>query len=404
MTSTDQDDSTAIPPFLTEIAEHLQKTMPDAWQWAASEDFAHQDIEAIRLDLLRTTIRLDRESNRRVYDLADQVVDKLHLNVPVTLYQLQNPINWNAAAVPLPAHAHLLFEGPLLRELGDSELTAVLAHELGHFLLWQIDDGKYRITFRLLDALTDDSSVDSTHLESSRLARLYSEVFCDRVAQNVVSDPIVVISSLLKIGTQSSDVDGSAYLQQAAEILSSNDNASEDATHPELFIRARALQLWADQVPDADQAIAAMIQGQPKLDALDLLSQANLATMTRKILDCVFQHRWLRTDAAIAHAKLFFDDYEPSEWTQEQLANLAEEVALSDASIQDYVAYILLDFATTDRDHENLPLAVAMDLAERFSLVEKFHDLAKKELRLRVKQLRDLNQNKREMLEQAGAE
>ena len=62
--------------------------------------------------------------------------------------------------------------------------------------------------------------------------------------------------------------------------------------------------------------------------------------------------------------------------------------------MQDYYGYILLDFVTADRDLEELPLAAALVLAEKLGLKDRFTEIAKRELRLRKKQLETIDQDK----------
>ncbi|MGB7348011.1 MAG: M48 family metalloprotease [Pirellulaceae bacterium] len=401
--SPSEDPRQCVPPYLDRISDLLRELMPDAWLWAGSDDLADEDAEAIRLELLRSSIRLDGRSHSQVYDLADAAAGKLGLDGAITIYQQQNPIGWNAAALPLGDAAHLVLHGPLIKELSDAELSAVLAHELGHVLLWKLDDGKHSIASRLLESLANDATAATAHLESARMAKLYAEVFCDRMALQVVGDPHVVIASLLKIGTQSGDVDSANYLKQAEEIfVASKDQTSRHDTHPEMYIRAKSIQAWASKSEqtklEAEATVSQMIQGQCDVRSLELVAQSELSGLTRRVLDAIFDHRWLRTEAALAHAKLFFDDYQTSSFSDSKLKALSKEIAGASSSVKQYVCYLLLDFATSDRECEDYPLAMAMDLAERFSLLESFEDLAKKELRLRVKQIRDLNKNKNKML------
>ncbi|QDT13548.1 M48 family metalloprotease [Planctomycetes bacterium K23_9] len=403
--TTDLADS--VPPYLDQIADLLRGLMPKAWKWAASDELAAADAEANRLDLLRSSIRLDRQKHAEIYSAADATAAAIGLaDANITLYQGQNPAEWNATAVALGKTTHLVLHGPLAEKLGRIELTAVLAHEMGHVLLRQLQEGKYATAHRLLESLASDPSAAVSHLESARLAKLYAEIFCDRVACHIVDDANVVISALLKIGTQSNEVDSESYFDQADEIFAADSNASQQNTHPEMHIRARAIQAWAtdnavgdgDTQTSADKSIAEMIQGSPQLDRLDLIAQSSLTSLTRRIVDAFFRHRWLRTDAALSHAKLFFENYQPTSVSNEQLHALADEIKTCTPSIKQYASYLLLDFATSDRNCENLPLAVALDLAERFSLSDTITDLAKKELRLRVKQIRDLNKKKADLI------
>ena len=72
-----------------------------------------------------------------------------------------------------------------------------------------------------------------------------------------------------------------------------------------------------------------------------------------------------------------------------------------DVPMQDYYSYVLLDFVTADRDLEELPLAAALLLAENLGLKERFFEIAKRELRLRKRQLESIDQNKENLLAQA---
>ena len=400
-----------VPPYLVQIADLLRESLPDAWDWAASDRLIGEDAESVRLDLLRSTIRLERESHGDLYKLANQVAEALGLQSSVTIYQQQNPIGWNASAMLLDSQAHVVLHGPLQKELESIELKAVLAHELAHVLLSELDDNQYAIAYRLLHSLAADQAAAISHVESARLTSLFTEVFCDRMAYHVVGDVDPVISSLLKIGTQSSQLSSEEYLRQADEVLAGVDSASKGGTHPELYVRAKSIESWAFSVTEEETRnrdkvegfVSQLIQGRERLEILDLVAQSRVTELTKSTLDAVFRHHWMRTDAATSHARLFFDKYKPAEISDKTLDHLAKTVAESSSSIKQYVTYLLLDFATSDRELENAPLAVAMDLAERFSIAEMFQDVARHEMRLRVKQLRELDGRKSQIIAEASA-
>ena len=69
--------------------------------------------------------------------------------------------------------------------------------------------------------------------------------------------------------------------------------------------------------------------------------------------------------------------------------------------MRDYYGYVLLDFVTADRDLEEFPLAAALALAEKLALKDRFIEIAKRELRLRKKQLETIDQDKENLLSQA---
>ena len=72
-----------------------------------------------------------------------------------------------------------------------------------------------------------------------------------------------------------------------------------------------------------------------------------------------------------------------------------------DPAMQDYYGYLLLDFVTADRDLEELPLAAALSLAEQLGLKDRFVEIAKRELRLRKKQLETIDEEKDTLLAKA---
>jgi hypothetical protein len=112
----------------------------------------------------------------------------------------------------------------------------------------------------------------------------------------------------------------------------------------------------------------------------------------------------MRTESILAHARLFFDNYVAPEREQRgglHDSRLRNDLNTDDPQLQDYYCYVLLDFVTADRDLEELPLAAALTLAEELGLKERFAGIARKELRLRAKQLEKIDQAKMQLL--AGA-
>jgi hypothetical protein len=109
----------------------------------------------------------------------------------------------------------------------------------------------------------------------------------------------------------------------------------------------------------------------------------------------------MQTESVLAHARLFFEDYVPPQDMLED-PSLAEDLHTDDRPMQDYYCYVLLDFVTADRDLEELPLAAALVLAEKLGMKERFGEVAKRELRLRKKQLESIDQEKEKLLVKAN--
>jgi hypothetical protein len=388
-------------PYHEAICEYLKGEESDIWHWYASNKVRDEQAEAIQFDLLKSTYRVERETQPETYAIAEDVARKLGLDIPVTIYQSQNPQGLNASIAYVPSKAHIVLHGPVISKLTDAEFRALLAHELSHFLLWRSWDGQYMVTEQILAALTNDPLADTPHFASARLFALYSEVFCDRGSLLVIGDPLVVISMLLKVETQLDEVSPDGYLRQADEVFSRAGAKTEGLSHPEAFIRARAVKLWADRDSESDRKIEEMLEGRPALGSLDLLTQRKVAGLTRRLIDVLLSHHWMQTELVLAHARLFFEGYIPPEDLLED-PSLVEDLHTDDLPMQDYYGYVLLDFVTADRDLEELPLAAALMLAEKLGLKNRFSEIAKCELRLRKKQLEAIDQDKEKLLAKAN--
>ena len=55
------------------------------------------------------------------------------------------------------------------------------------------------------------------------------------------------MSTLVKMTTGLTEVDADSYVRQAEEIFSKDSVQANQLTHPESYIRARALMLWAEK-------------------------------------------------------------------------------------------------------------------------------------------------------------
>lgn len=390
-------------PYHEAIRDYLKTEEADIWQWYSSNRVREERAEAVKFDLLKSTYRVDREERAELYEAAEEVARQLALDVPVTIYQAQNPSGLNASSAYVPGEAHIVFHGPITSKLTEVELQALLAHELSHLSFWHRWNGEYLVVDQILAALTNDRRAETAHFAAARLFGLYTEIFCDRGALAVVGDPAAVVSMLVKISTELEEVSAQSYIRQAEEIFSKGPTKAAELTHPETFIRARAVKLYADGDAEADAKIAAMIEGTPALDDLDLLAQVEVSKLTRRLVDVFLSPKWIQSDHVQAHARLFFEDYAvPDELKKDP--TLADDLKTDDEAMQDYYCYVLLDFITADRDLEEYPLAAALTLTEELGLKDRFAEIARKELRLRKKQLEKIDKHKGELLATAAGD
>jgi Zn-dependent protease with chaperone function len=382
------------------VVEYLQAEDPAVWQWFAQKKDDREQIAAARLELLKSTYRIERQTQPDLYALAEEVAATLDLELPLTLYQAQHPHGLNACMVDLPGEIHMVLSGPVTTALASIEVKAVFGHELAHRVLWEKWGGDYRVAEHLLVALANDAAAPPVYASTWRLFSLYAELFCDRAAWLVTQDLAATVSTLVKVSTELAEVSAESYLRQADEIFSQEEAKTEGVSHPETYIRARALKLWVEKGDEATPAISAMLEGPLTLDGLDLLGQKRLAGSTRRLVDQLLAPQWFQSERVLAHARSFFEDYS---WPQPAPADgsLAADLATRDKALQDYYCYLLLDFATVDRDLEELPLAAALMLSRRLALAERFKEIVLKEMKLTKKRLSQLDSRAEELLSEA---
>jgi hypothetical protein len=373
----------ALLPFHRDILEYLRTEEAELWAWFSSTSFLDEYAAATRLDLLKSCYRFDPADHADLYGLVGEVAGRLGLTAPITLYQSQQGAGMNASLCYMPREAHLLFEGAIRATLGTDELRAIVAHELTHYLLWEREGGELLVADQMLHAMAGHARAEPSHVETARLFRLYLEVQCDRAALAVSPDPLVAIAALIKVQTGLADAQAESYLRQSDEIFGQTEVKTEQLTHPESYIRARALKLWADQGEAANAEIARMIEGPADLGRLSLLGQRRFGGVTRAVLRRFLGAEWLRTEPILAHARLFFPDLDPEAGDVADSADLRTlEGALAGAgeSMRKYVGYVLLDLATVDRSLEQAPLAAAVRLSDELGIGETFLALAAQEL------------------------
>ena len=193
-----------------------------------------------------------------------------------------------------------------------------------------------------------------------------------------------------------------SFLRQAEEIFAKSRVQANQATHPESYIRARALRLWMDQGDVALNEIERMIEGPRRLGQLDLLGQRQLAGRTREFLQALLAPAWFHTESVLGHARRFFPDFTTSDGKLDE-PRWQEERTRFDASMCDFLCYLMLDFVTVDRDLGDVALAAALVMSRRLGLHDRFAELAVKELALGKKAFAKVDKEAETLLAKAEA-
>ncbi len=385
-------------PFQRRLLDYLKTEEADLYRWFSSTEARGRHVEAMRLELLKATYRLDRSSHPGLHASVDAVLASLGLTIPVTLYQADGSSSMNASLHYIPGEGHIVFSGPILSALSEEEVRAMLAHELTHYYLYEIEGGEFFVAHQVALAMAHHAASAPSHIASARLWTLYTEIFADRGASHVIGRPEPSIAVLIKIFSGLKEVSVESYLKQADEILSKDRSPTQAETHPEPFVRARALRLWTDKGPGANDEITRLIEGSPPLDDLDLLAQKQLTASTRRILDVLLQPSWFRSEPVLAHARQFFPDFTP-----DAAADLDDSLKSAHPSVRDYVCSLLLDFAAVDPSLEEAPMAAAFQLSERMGWGDRFSELASRDLKLPKKTLSRVRSDAAKILSEAAS-
>jgi hypothetical protein len=377
-----------------QLRDYLKERESALWDWFSSAQAKAQYSESLRLELLKSTYRLDASSHPELYRAADEAKAALGIDIPVTIYQAQHAHDLNAALFYSAGEGHVVLSGPALSLLAHEELKAVLGHELAHYCLWQADGGDFLVADRLLQAVAQDVRAEASHVQSARWFQLYTEIYADRGSLLASERIEAAVAALVKMITGLQQVSGASYLKQAEEVFQQSRVTTSGLSHPEAFIRARALQLWAAEEPDTDEQIREIIQGAAGLEDLDLIEQDNLSARTRAFLEAFLEPYWFQTQAVLAHAKMFFENFKPTK-------GRAFEQQISHPTLKDYFCFLLLDFAAVDPELEQLPLAAAFQWSKRLGIEPEFEKLAAKELKLKARTITKLKSEAEEMLSKA---
>lgn len=381
----------ALPYHLKVRDYFAQQTK--TWNFFAAQKTKEEQLAQYKTELLKNTYKFDVHADAAIYEKVHIAKTKLGLEqLPVTVYQAQYTDEMNASIVFLDNEAHIVFSGRITQLLDDNELLAILAHELTHIKLYSMLQGELETAERIIMAIAGNYNSEPAYFETARLYRLYTEIFCDRGAYTVVEDTEPVITSLVKIATGLDKVSAESYKKQAQEILASGSDLKAAAvSHPENYIRTRAIQLWHEKQDAAEDEIINMIEGITDLDQLDVFKQKEIALLTRRFLQLFLKPTWFQTALVTSLARQYFSDFifDEAAVLEDDLRNT---IAQSHSSIKDYLAYVLLDFALVDGSLELIPFGWAFQFAEDVQLKEVFDGVIKKELQLSDKKLQQHKQ------------
>jgi Zn-dependent protease with chaperone function len=375
-----------------ELVDFLKAKEPELWSWMSAAQIASQST-AMRNELLRSTYRVDSEAHPEIVGPALAAAKALGVSVPISVYQSEGESSPNAALIFVPDEAIVLLSGSIVELLTPAELTAIMGHELAHFVLWTTDHGDHLVADRLVNAVANDS-FDDAFIETSRLLALSTELFADRGALLACADLHTAVSSLVKVSTGMRSISAASYLRQAEELLAADSSATNRVTHPETVLRSAALEDFATGTDDLSAALVKAMYGSDSVDRLDVLGQQRMERRTRNLIDGLLQLDWFRTEPVLAHMRAYFSHgdllprYPMTESSNDQTVGNGENLHDSDdEATKKFLCYVLLDFATVDPDLMPASIVETAVLAHTLGFGNEYESTVKSELRLKKKEL-----------------
>ncbi len=374
-------DGQAAPPtelrplsYHRDLVTYLRECEPEVWAWSHSSAVRAQQSDDMRGAMLRQTYRLESEAHPDAYAACRAAMAVLGIDAPVTLYQATDGA-MNASLCFIPGEIHLVFYGPILEKLTRAELLALMGHELAHYRLWSEADGEHYTASRILDLALTDAAVPS-HRETARLLSLHTELYADRGAALAAGGVPAAISVLVKTRTGLSAVDPMAYLRQAIELESGAEKSAGDS-HPENFLRARAVDLWWTGATELDAWIERRLLGPISIHCLDLLRQRALADLTRAFLARFLREMGPLADEVISQVRGIFPDFQP---TDPPLAYERIGPDRIDAATRDYFIALMFDCAMVDADSRDRAMLAAARAAHAFGAADSFAAALRRDL------------------------
>jgi hypothetical protein len=213
-------------------------------------------------------------------------------------------------------------------------------------------------------------------------------LYCDFAAIKATGNIQDLITSLVKLNTGLEQVSAESYLKQADEILKRIESGSTGISHPEIYIRAKSLQLLHENFEENIGKVELLVYGKMDLHRLDIFSKKVVFEITKNLIDLVIKPKWMQSEHAKVLYKQYFKSYQPkTDWViddafKAHFSNLHE-------TTKNYLGYVMYDFAMFDKEITEPALGRILDLAEQLELEKQLKEIIKKEQKLSEKAFKD---------------
>lgn len=364
--------------YHSDLLNYLKNNEAEVWNWAISQPAQDDHTAEVRDTLLKQSYRLSPENHKSVFDQCQKAMTVLGIDAPIHLYQIADG-QMNASLFFIPGEVHIVFYGPVLEKLSEGELLALLGHEISHHLLWSTAAGEYHAVSRILDHTLSYPRATQSQYESARLFRMYTELYADRGAALVSDSSKTSIACMVKIMTGLPDVDPDAYLKQVEEIQPSKKGSTEN-THPEMFIRAKAVSKWWDDDEDLEDWLDKKLRGDPSLDSIDMIQQAEWSHLSSSFLREFRQGLDIESDFLDAAAKRITDEVDKIHLSQSP--SWSPHIKMN-STLRDYFFALIFDLAMADPDVRDEVLQAGANVAYEMNHLNAYREAMKRDLKIR---------------------
>jgi len=213
--------------------------------------FKDNPVKSTRRQLLSTSLRLSKQISPKLYQMGQECVETLGIELPVELYVYSSP-QFNAACYkPEQGRLYIIFSSSIIEAFDEDELRYVLGHELGHHLYRHHD---IPLGFMMNSKNRPPSALALKLFTWSR----YAEISADRAGAACVKNFKSVASALFKLSSGISDYDLvkfdlDAYLKQIDDLILDHSDSVDStpmqdwfSTHPFSPLRVKALKHFFD--------------------------------------------------------------------------------------------------------------------------------------------------------------
>jgi hypothetical protein len=389
-------------PYHAAVLKYFHQHEKVRWQ-AFHDPAVCSDRESrMQLQLRKSARRLQLvDSLPWLYD----VVHAAKLGSPVACYLAATEPQLQVAAVPLLDQPRLVFTGPVLETLRQEEVLALVAGELARLRFWQQEGGEYLSVRQLLAELVEQKQVPRSHELTFQRFQLCTDLLADQDALRSCGNAETLVSAMVKCrplpATIDKSLDAASLLSQAQSLWETADPQTMSPSQRGLLLRIAALQRSVKEPELTITELESQVTASQSLDDLDLLQQLQLMDLTRQLICCLLEPAWMQTPAIISYARSYFPNLREDELvagSDLQIEHLATMVQQYPEAWQDYFCFMLLDFASADRDLKEAPLALALRWTDRLEITERFREIAQRELRLRKMQFAEIIRERDQIL------